>query len=159
MTIRMIILALLLFAFWLLLSGHYTPFLIGSGAVSCLVVVWVTKRKQNLDEESVPIEAFRGAVTYFPWLVYEVWKASLAVARIVLQPKMAISPVMTVVDCRTKTAVGLATYANSITLTPGTVTAGQRGKRLVVYALVAAGADDVETGAMEDVVLKFEGSA
>ena len=156
---RMITLMLLLFAFWLLLSGHYTPFLICSGAVGALVIVWVTKRKQNLDEESVPHEAFLGALIYFPWLFYEIWKASLVVAKVVLHPKLPISPVMTVVECRTKTAVGLATYANSITLTPGTVTAGQRGKRLVVYALVAAGADDIESGAMEDRVLKFEGSA
>ena len=94
MTARTITLALLLFTFWLLLSGHYTPFLICSGAVASLLVVWVTKRKQNLDEESVPLEAFLGAVTYFPWLIYEIWKASLGVAKIVLQPKLVISPVM-----------------------------------------------------------------
>ena len=146
---RMITLMLLLFAFWLLLSGHYTPFLICSGAVGALVIVWVTKRKQNLDEESVPHEAFRSALIYFPWLFYEIWKASLVVAKVVLHPKLPISPVMTVVECRTKTAVGLATYANSITLTPGTITVEAEHGRLLVHALTREAAASLAGSEMD----------
>lgn len=158
MTARTVTLALMLFLFWLAMSGHYTGFLITSGAVASVLIVLVTRRKQSLDEESVPLEVVFGIFTYWPWLFWEIVKSSISVARIILQPRMQISPTMTVVDTRLKTAIGVATYANSITLTPGTVTCGVKGDRLTVYALVRGGALDIESGGMEDQVVRFEGN-
>jgi multicomponent Na+:H+ antiporter subunit E len=66
---------------------------------------------------------------------------------------------MTVVRASQKTAVGVATYANSITLTPGTITVGVNGNELVVHALVVDGALDLEGGGMDRRVSRFEGSA
>lgn len=159
MTLRSIVLAAALFAFWLAMSGHYTLFLVAAGAASALLVVLFTRRKGSLDAESVPLELVTGSITYFPWLILEIAKSALAVARVILDPRLPISPVMTVLDSRLATAAGLSSFANSITLTPGTVTCGVAGRRLTVYALVREGALDIEAGTMEDRALRFEGGA
>jgi multicomponent Na+:H+ antiporter subunit E len=89
----------------------------------------------------------------------EIAKAAWNVARIIAHPKLPISPCMTAVDASQKSATGIVTYANSITLTPGTVTIGVKGKRLTVYALTRKGALDVEAGLMDQRVRRFEGGA
>ena len=65
---RYVSLAGFLFAFWLALSGHYTPMLVIAGAASAVVCVLAAIRMRVADEEGHPIELLRGAVTYFPWL-------------------------------------------------------------------------------------------
>lgn len=157
MLARSVTLVAALLAFWLALSGHYTAFLMASGAVAAVLIVGLMRRRKVLDAESVPLETVLASLTYFPWLCAEIFKSSIAVAREVLRPRLQINPVMTVVDTKLKTAVGVASYGNSITLTPGTVTCDIRGKRLTVYALVREGALDIEAGGMEARVMRFEG--
>ncbi len=152
-------LGLMLFAFWLALSGHYTPFLIAVGVVCALACVAVARRMDTGDAEGHPTHLLGGAITYFPWLVLEIVKSAWTVSKIIMNPRLPISPTMTVVDASQKTSVGIATYANSITLTPGTITTHVRGKRLTVHALIRGGALDLEGGAMDARVTKFEGGA
>jgi multicomponent Na+:H+ antiporter subunit E len=156
---RHIVLGGLLFAFWLVLSGHFTPMLVVAGAVSAALCVLAVIRVRVADEEGQPFELLWGALTYFPWLIGEIAKSAWAVTKIILHPGLPISPTMTVVRASQKTAVGVATYANSITLTPGTITVGVNGNELVVHALVVEGAVDLEGGAMDRRVSRFEGSA
>ncbi|MCF8476233.1 MAG: Na+/H+ antiporter subunit E [Pseudolabrys sp.] len=152
-------LACFLFAFWLALSGHYTPMLVTIGAVSAVACVLAAIRMRAADAESHPIELFTGAITYFPWLFVEIAKSGWSVTKVVLNPTMSISPTMTVVRASQKTAAGVATYANSITLTPGTITVGVAGNDLTVHALVRDGALDLEGGGMDRRVSRFEGTA
>jgi len=65
---------------------------------------------------------------------------------------------MTIVRASQRTAIGVASYANSITLTPGTITVGVNGSDLTVHALVNEGALDLEAGGMDRRVSQFEGS-
>jgi multicomponent Na+:H+ antiporter subunit E len=155
---RYLSLASLLFAFWLALSGHYTPFLITVGAVCSVLCVLAAIRMATVDAEGHPYERFAGALTYFPWLTVEIVKSGWAVAKIILHPRLPISPTMTVVRASQRTRVGVATYANSITLTPGTITAGVNGNELTVHALVREGALDLEAGGMDRRVSQFEGT-
>ena len=159
MSIRYFSLAAFLFAFWLALSGHYTAFLVTVGAVVAVLCVLVAQRAGAADEESHPVELFTGALTYFPWLFWEIWKAGWATTKVILDPKLPISPTMTVVTAGQKTAAGIATYANSITLTPGTMTVDIEGTELTVHALVRENADDLEGGVMDRRVSRFEGTA
>lgn len=156
---RLMVLGFLLFSFWLALSGHYTPFLVASGAAASVLCVLMARRMGTEDDESVPIEVFSGIVAYYPWLIAEIAKSAWSVARIVLNPRLPISPTMTVVDAGQKSTIGIAAFGNSITLTPGTVTTGVKGKRLTVYALTREGALDVEAGEMNRRVRRFEGTA
>jgi multicomponent Na+:H+ antiporter subunit E len=155
---RYVSLATFLFAFWLALSGHYTPVLIAAGAVSALACVLVAIRARVADAEGHPIELFRGAVTYFPWLIREIAKSGWSVAKIIVHPRLPISPTMTVVRASQRTTAGVATYANSITLTPGTITVRLKGNDLTVHALTRDGALDLEGGAMDRRVSRFEGA-
>jgi multicomponent Na+:H+ antiporter subunit E len=156
---RYLSLAAFLFVFWLALSGHYTPFLIAVGAATAGLCVLVAVRMRIADEEGHPFELFAGAVTYFPWLLWEIAKSGWAVTKIILHPKLPVSPTMTVVRASQKTSAGVATYANSITLTPGTMTVGCSGNDLIVHALTKDGATDLEGGGMDRRVSQFEGAA
>ncbi len=156
---RSVSLGFLLFAFWLVLSGHYTPLLVGIGAVCSLVCVLAAKRMGAADAEAHPTQLFVPALSYFPWLVWEIVKSAWAVTKIIIHPKLPISPTMTVVNASQRTSVGIVTYANSITLTPGTITTHVKGNQLTVHALVRDGALDLEGGGMDARVKQFEGGA
>ncbi len=158
---RFIAQALLLFAFWLLLSGHYSAWLVGSGAVSALVVAFLVRIAGISDSEGLPVERLIGGFLYWPWLFGEIVKSTLAVTRIILDPRLPISPRLIRAPIGPKTAVGVATYANSITLTPGTITVevDRRRGELVVHALTDASASDLLTGEMDRRVRRFEGGA
>jgi multicomponent Na+:H+ antiporter subunit E len=156
---RYLSLAGFLFAFWIVLSGHYTPMLVSVGLASAIICVLAAIRMRAADAEGHPIEVFWGTVTYFPWLIVEIAKSAWAVTKIILHPRLPISPTMTVVRASQRTRVGVATYANSITLTPGTITVGVDGNELTVHALARQGALDLEAGGMDRRVSQFEGTA
>ncbi|MPZ55438.1 MAG: hypothetical protein GEU91_02860 [Rhizobiales bacterium] len=153
---RTVSLACFLFAFWLALSGHYTPMLITIGAVCAILCALVAARVGVTETEGHPVHLLRGAITYWPWLACEIAKSGWAVTKIILHPRLPISPTMTVVTASPRTAPGIVTYANSITLTPGTITVGVNGNQLTVHALVREGADDIEAGGMDARVTRFE---
>ncbi len=156
---RTISLALALFAFWLGLSGHYTEFLLAVGAGAVLVTAWMAHRMGLVDAEGHPIAMLPRTATYFPWLLWEIFTSSLTVAKIILSPSLPITPTMTLIKARQKTPAGIATFGNSITLTPGTLTTGIAGDEVTVHALTRDGANDIQSGRMNQRVAKFEGSA
>lgn len=147
-----------LLLFWLALSGHFKPFLVTAGIVCAAVCVLAARRMGAADAEGHPYRLLRRVVTYYPWLIREICKADWAVTRIILDPRLPISPTMTRVTASQRTSVGIATYANSITLTPGTITTAVDGTVLTIHALTREGADDVEAGGMNARVRQFEGA-
>ena len=156
---RLASLAVVLFLFWLALSGHYTTFLVGSGAACAVLCAFVAARMGVVDAEGHPVHLLPGALTYFPWLWWEIAKSAWAVSKLILNPRLPISPTMTQVAASQKTTVGISTYANSITLTPGTISTGVKGNVLTVHALTLDGALDLERGGMDARVTRFEGTA
>ena len=156
--IRTLSLALWLFAFWLLLSGHYTLWLVGAGVIISAAIALLGRFGGFADEEGHPIGQMIGGLTYWPWLALEIIKSSLDVARTILDPRSKIESELFEIDVGPKTAVGAATYANSITLTPGTVTVGidREHDRFTVHALTKASAEGVRSGVMDRRVLAFE---
>jgi multicomponent Na+:H+ antiporter subunit E len=148
---------LILFAFWLLLSGHYVPFLIGAGFASALLVVLFARRMALLDDEGHPVHlAPRALLTYWPWLIKEIAKSGWSVSRIILDPRMPISPTLIRVKATQRTDVGRATFANSITLTPGTISLEVGRDEILVHALTRDGAQDLAGGEMDRRVTAFE---
>lgn len=147
-----------LLLFWLVLSGQSKPFLVIGGIVSAAACVAVARRMGSLDEEGHPHHLFPRALTYYPWLIWEICKAAWAVSKVIVDPQLPISPTMTRVKASQRTTSGLVTYANSITLTPGTITTGIDGNELIVHALVEDGAIDLEGGGMDARVTQFEGA-
>ena len=109
------------------------------------------------DHEGFPIHLGPKAVTYWPWLIWEIIKANIDVALIIIKPKLEISPVLFRSPASQKTEVGQVTYANSITLTPGTVSIAVDGNLIEVHALTQVAADGLETGEMDQRVTALEG--
>lgn len=148
-----------LFGLWLLLSGHYTPLLLGFGVASCALVVLISARMDVVDREGHPIHLGPRALTYWPWLLVEIVKANIDVAKRIVDPKLPISPTMLRVKASQKTEVGRVIYANSITLTPGTVSVELEGDMIEVHSLTVEGAEALLEGEMDRRVTTMEGLA
>jgi multicomponent Na+:H+ antiporter subunit E len=148
---------LFLFAFWLLLSGHYVPFLIGAGFACALLVTLFARRMGVVDQEGHPVHlAPRALIAYWPWLIKEIAKSAWSVSRLILDPRLPISPTLIRVKPTQKTDLGRATYANSITLTPGTISLEVGHDEILVHALTRDGAQDLAGGEMDRRVTAFE---
>lgn len=148
-----------LYVFWLLLSGMYTPFLLGAGFASALAVAYLAWRMEVADREGHPSHLTLAAIGYWPWLVKEVIRSGWQVIRIIVHPRLPISPTLARFRPAQKSAVGLVTHANSITLTPGTVTIEATHEEFLVHALTREGAADLAGSEMDRRVARMEGSA
>ena len=156
---RSLILFVTLMAVWLLFSGHYNATLITYGVLSCLGVVALMAHLRILDEEALPAHLVFRAFIYVPWLFKEVVLSNLAVAKVILSPKLPIHPRILRIEASQKTDVGQVIYANSITLTPGTVTLDVRHGKFLVHALTTDSAEGLLTGEMDRRVSTLEGRA
>ena len=155
--VHAISLGLILFAAWLLMSGIMIPLVLVLGILSCAAVVAVAMRMDMVDHEAVPVHLGLSALFYWPWLLWEIVKANVDVARRVLVPSAGISPTMTLVRATQKSDLGLVVFANSITLTPGTISIDvETGGRVLVHALSREGARGLESGEMDRRVAAME---
>lgn len=147
--LRTVSLIIILLAVWLLLSGIYVPLIIGFGVASCLVVAIIARRMDVLDKEGHPIQLGAHIVLYWIWLFAEIFKANLDVAKCVLFPKKYLRPSLFSSKVTQKSDLGKVIYANSITLTPGTVTVDLHDDTVLVHALTEVAADGVKSGDMD----------
>jgi len=143
---------------WLLWSGHFTNLLISFGVVSCVMVVLLSRRMRITDDESVPLQLGLRPLWYLPWLIKQVVLANIAVARIVLDRQLPIRPSMIRVKTSQKDDLAQVVYANSITLTPGTVSVDVQADEISVHALTDEAADESQTGEMDRRVTRMEGA-
>ncbi len=143
---------------WALLSGMFEPLLLGLGLASIVVTVWIAHRMDVVDHEGHPIHMGPRAVIYFPWLIWEIVKSNWDVAKIILSPKMKIQPHIFKTKASQLSDVGRTTYANSITLTPGTVTITMDNDgSFEIHALTDAAREGVESGDMDRRCTAMEG--
>lgn len=142
---------------WLLLSGHYTVLLLCLGALSITLVVLIAWRMDVVDHEGVPVQVGPAAASYWPWLGLEILKSNIDVARRVLSRGPDISPTMVDVPTSQRTELGHVIFANSITLTPGTVSLELDDDRILVHAVSRDGAEALLEGEMDRRVTRMEG--
>ena len=150
-------LILVLFIFWLLLSGIYYPFFIISGFVISVLIVIFIKKLKLLDNEGHPIEyTLKAVFIYWPWLLKEIFFSALAVSKIILSKNMQISPTLSKIKSTQQTDFGKTVFANSITLTPGTLSVEISNDKIEVHALTKSGIEELKVGKMDRKVTKFE---
>jgi len=149
-------LGLFLFALWVLLSGHYTPLMLLFGVLSTLFVVFLATRADLIDRETQPVLIKLSVLFYWVWLGREIIKSNIDVTRRILSPGLPISPTVFTVRAGQKTELGRVTYANSITLVPGTVTMDVDGDVFTVHALTREAAADLKRGEMNRRVCNVE---
>jgi multicomponent Na+:H+ antiporter subunit E len=150
-------LTLFLLAIWLLLSGHYTPLLLFLGVLSALLVVFLATRADLIDRETQLILLKFSVLLYWFWLAREIIKSNIDVARRILNPRLPISPNIFTVRAFQKTELGRVTYANSITLVPGTVAMDVDDDVITVHALTQDAATNLKRGEMNRRVCSVEG--
>lgn len=143
----------LLFVFWLLLSGHFEPLLLGLGLATVVLTIFLAKRMEIIDHESYPLHLSSRFPAFFVYLFREIVNANIDVAkRIMKLGGKSISPQLIEIPVPQKTNLGRVIYANSITLTPGTVSVELTKDKITVHALTKEGAEDLSSGIMAKAV-------
>ncbi|PIE15868.1 MAG: hypothetical protein CSA68_05490 [Rhodobacterales bacterium] len=126
------------------MSGIFTPFLIGLGLASALFALLVASKMAKKDGVRTELELAPIAFTkYILWLLVEIARANWAVTKLVLARDMKIRQHMFIVPISQRTDLGQVIFANSITLTPGTITVDVNGRDFMVHA-VSYNDDDPE---------------
>ncbi len=147
------------FGLWLLLSGYFdAPLLLMFGVLSCTLVVFIAWCIEKLDPEGQPLHPKIGPqiILYWPWLLWQIVLANLDVAKRILDPRLPISPTMITLKPTQHSEMGQVIYANSITLTPGTVTTSLSEGVLEVHALTREAAESLREGDMDRRVAALE---
>lgn len=125
-------------AFWVGNSGHYKPLMLAFGAASVVVTAVTAYRLNVVDREGAPYVRLPQLIRYYPWLAIEVFRSNWAVIRACLRAELDISPTLTKIRTVCRSDLAKVTFANSITMTPGTVTVEIDGDRLLVHGLYEA---------------------
>ncbi len=147
-----------MFSFWILLSGEFTFILITTGIVASLIVAYLSHDifivKPDIKVETRRVLKF---TKYLPWLVWKVILANVEIAYLVLHPKMLVDPQIIRFETDLKTDLGIVTLANSITLTPGTITVEANKEEFVIHAIWQKSVEGIIDGEMLRKVKEIEG--
>jgi len=153
----------LLFAFWLLLSGHYQAKYIVIGALAAGLVTllsndlfYLALRYGESAEPKIQLVLLQlwRFLLYLPWLLSRIIMANIQVAYLVLHPKMPIDPGLLVFRTRMKKGIAQVTLANSITLTPGTITTSLENGRYIIHTLKRPLAGELEDATMQNKIAR-----
>lgn len=148
---------LVLFAMWLLMSGLFKPLLISLGMASVLVAVFVVRRMDAVDGDRVQINLRPiASIRYFFWLLVEIFRANWNVTKIILTADMPIHQHLFSVPSSQSSDIGQVIFANSITLTPGTITVETEGDHFLVHAVAYSSNTDAELADMDQRVSATE---
>lgn len=121
---------------WFGLSGETSPFFLGLSVIAIMLTLLLSARLKVIDRNASPYHRAPQLLLYTGWLLIQIVKANVAVIVRVLGPRHAIDPAVVRLRTRARTDLGKALFANSITLTPGTVTLDVDGDKVLVHALV-----------------------
>ena len=154
--LHIISLSFILLCVWWILSGLTLTLILCLGAVSITLIVWICHRMDTIDHETHPIHLATGIITYFPWLLYKIILANWDVAKSILIYNSSIRPRLIRIKASQLSEVGLVAYANSITLTPGTVTLDVEGENFLIHSLTEGSYDDLLDGEMDRRITKLE---
>ena len=135
--LRTIITVVVLFCLWLLMSGIYQGFIVMLGFIAAAIAVFVVRRMDDVaDTGRLEIRLkITNTIGYFFWLLVEIAKSNLLVTKTILGLNPSIKQHFFKVPCTQETEVGKTTFANSITLTPGTISVEHEGDAIWVHAL------------------------
>ncbi len=155
-----ILTSIIMFIFWMLLSGELHFILIFSGLVSSLFVAYISHDllfgKVDIIPDTKKVLRF---FIYLPWLLKQIALANIDLVYRTLHPKMPIDPQVIRFNTALKSDIGIAILANSITLTPGTVTiAATKDGQFIVHAIAKKPAEQLLAGEMQARVMKIEGN-
>ena len=155
---RYLTLTTVLVVFWLLLSGHYTPLFFFFAALSIVLVVTISFRMDRVDQETDPLRLSPSLVSYCFYLAKETVMSNIDMVKRIWGRKVTIAPGVAKIKATQKTRMGKVIYANSITLTPGTVTLDidEEREEFEVHSIDVALLEDLQKGEMDRRVSSLE---
>jgi multicomponent Na+:H+ antiporter subunit E len=141
----------ILFGVWAILSGHFDAFHLSLGVICCGLIAYMSYDLLFANVRVVDMRTIvKRFIAYIPWLIEQIILANIHVAGLALNPKMPIDPKIVRFKTKLESDVSWVTLANSITLTPGTITVDIKEGEYYVHALSKKVADELLTGEMED---------
>jgi len=147
---------ILLSFIWVSSSGFFTPLFLFYGLIAVAFVSWLAHRMDVIDHESQPVHLTSKLPAYYWWLLVKIIQGNIDVVKHIWQPKLAISPCTDVVEASQDSDMGKVIYANSITLTPGTVALNLDGGKIIVHSLTQKALAELQTGDMNRRVKALE---
>ncbi|QBY04073.1 cation transporter [Thalassotalea sp. HSM 43] len=149
--------AILLSMFWLLLSGYIQPLMLGFGAASVAVVLVILKRMDDIDKEPLQNGTGLQIIRYLPFLIGQIIRSSLQVTQLIWRSPVTLTPALAKVKTKHVPRHKRVLYANSITLTPGTLAVDLVNDELTVHALQESSIDELAEGEMEKKIASIWG--
>ncbi len=143
-------------AFWLLNSGHYSLLILSLGFASIILILVIAHKMDVIDQESQPLHLTPDIFGYSAWLIKEVVLSNISVVKHIWLKDKSISPTLTTIKISQQTDMGKLIYANSITLTPGTVAIDLVKDEIIVHALVDKDIETLNAGEMDRRVTRLE---
>lgn len=144
----------ILFTLWVVIAGTDQDELIAGGIISLLISIIFAKRLAVLGELRLTPRSLIRIPLYIVVFLIELVKSTLDVARRVISPSLPINPGIVKVKTKLKTKLGRIVLANSITLTPGTMTVETDGEYYYIH-WIDIQADDIDA-ASAAIVHTFE---
>jgi len=139
---------------WVMMSGQFDPIHLGLGLILSFFVAWINSGHSAF----VPRFFLWGRIfLYLPWLFGKIVQSSLHVTKLILDPRLPIHPRLIRYESKLQEIPAVVLLGNSITLTPGTITAEVNGQVLLVHALDEASGEDVTSGRLESKIAKIFG--
>ena len=148
----------MLLVFWLLLSGFLEPLLLSFGAVSVIIVLYVLKRMDEVDKERQETGMGLKLIRYLPWLFTQIVKSSIQVTKLIWGSSRNISPVLEKINAQGVPMKSRVLFANSITLTPGTLSVDLVDGEVSVHALQKSSIEKLKKGVMQRKVTDIWGA-
>ena len=130
---------------WLLWSGLYKPLLLGLGAFSCVLSVYMGYRMGFFRHQAL-MHLLPRLPAYWLWLLREIVSSSIDVAKLILTPSLPVDPVLVELEAEPQSEVGQVILGNSITLSPGTVTLDVHRGHVLVHCLTRESALSLQGG-------------
>lgn len=151
--------AILLSIFWLLLSGYIQLLLLSFGLVSVFIVLVLLKRMDDVDKEPKQMGVNFKMLQYVPWLILQIVKSSIDVTKLIWGRSDNVTPALAKIESQNVPTESQVLYANSITLTPGTLSVDMDESVITVHALNKASIDDLKKGEMEQKITGIWGKS
>jgi multicomponent Na+:H+ antiporter subunit E len=129
-----------LFAGWLMLTQSTAPLHLTVGVVAAFVIARLNTAPNQHKTAKI---SWINAILYVPWLIWKVLQSGTHIAYLILHPRMPIEPKLIRYETKLASPLGVVLLGNSITLTPGTITAEITSNELVIHAMDQSAAGDI----------------
>ncbi|BDX05249.1 Na+/H+ antiporter subunit E [Planctobacterium marinum] len=144
-----------LMVFWLLLSGHITSLMLSLEVISVVSVILLVHRLGMFDQETHPTNLILKLPKFLSWLIADLIMSNLQVVKLIWQPKPQLSPALLTVNMHQPGDMERVIYANSITVTPGTLTVDLQNDTITVHTLTEDMSTTIRSGERDHKVKGF----